>query len=168
MPFLWVGTSASAWPASTESPQAAAWKTHELTFNYVGFTTHYSCEGLRDKVEQALITLGARPDLTVTTGACTREGRPEPFPSVRIKMSALTSAAAPASSDRVEADWKTVRLGGIGKLDSGDCELAEQIRSEILPLFTTRNLKGRFTCVPHQEPAGNIELTLDVLVPAQH
>jgi hypothetical protein len=159
-----VGTSANAW---SEAPQAAAWKTRELTFNYVGFTTHYSCEGLRDKVEQALITLGARPDLTVTTGACAGEGRPERFPSVRIKVSTLTTGAAPASGDSVEANWKTVSLGGISKLSPGDCELAEQIRSEILPLFTTRNLKEHVTCVPHQEPAGNIDFTVDVLVPAQ-
>lgn len=159
---------ASGHPAAANEPQAAAWEARELTFNYFGFTSRYSCEGLRDKVEQALIALGARRDLSVTTGACTRVGRPELFPSLQIKMSTLAPVAVNAAGDTVKADWKTVNLGGIGMLDHGDCELAEQIKSQILPLFTTRNLKSRLDCTPHQESPGGVSLTVDVLVPAKH
>jgi hypothetical protein len=158
------GAFGSAWAAS-EDRLPAVWNTQELTFSYVGFTSRYSCEGLRDKVEQALITLGARRDLIVTPHPCAGLGKPEPFPRVQIKVSTLKPAAEASADGTVEAHWKTVSLAGIDKLRPGDCELAEQIRREILPLFTTRNVKMRTDCVPHQEPAGNIVLTVDVLVP---
>jgi hypothetical protein len=166
MVLLVFGPFESAWADATEDRQPAVWETRELTFSYVGFTTRYSCDGLRDTVEQALMTLGARRDLIVTSYACTRIGEPEPAPSLQIKVSTLKPATA-TTADTVEARWKTVSLAGVGKLRPGECELAEQIQREILPLFATRNLKSRLDCVPHQEHAGNIELTVDVLVPAK-
>ena len=163
--LLVIDTFGSACAATIEKPQLAIWKTQELTLDYVGFTSHYSCDGLRDKVEQVLILLGARKDdLTVTPYPCSRAGRPEPLPSVRIKVSALRPADAAAASGAVEAQWKTVNLAGADKLTPGDCELAEQVRDKILPLFSTRNLKAQTECVPHQEPSGNILFTVDVLV----
>jgi hypothetical protein len=164
---LTFGTSAMACAASTDERQAAIWKSQQLTFDYVGFTSHYSCEGLRDKVEDALLALGARRDLVVTAYSCSGMGRPEPFPGVRITLSTLKLAPEGAADSTVEARWKTVNLAGPGKLSPGDCELAEQIRDKILPLFTTRNVKAQLECVPHQESAGNIALTADVLVPAK-
>ena len=44
---------------------------------------------------------------------------------------------------------------------------ADQIRREILPLFTTRNLKAKINCIPHQESTGSILLTVDALVPVK-
>jgi hypothetical protein len=164
---LALAASTTAWAASTDDRQPAVWKSRELVLTYSGFTSRYSCEGLRDKVADALLALGARRDMTVTPYPCSGMGRPEPFPGVRIQLSTLTPAAQGAAGDTVEARWKTVNLAGPGKLRPGDCELAEQIRHDILPLFTTRNLQARLDCVPHQESAGNIALTVDVLVPAK-
>jgi hypothetical protein len=160
-------TSAMAWAASTGDRQPAVWKSQELTFTYVGFTSRYSCQGLLDKVADTLLALGARRDMAVTSYSCSGMGRPEPFPGVRITVSTLTPAAEGAAGGTVEARWKTINLAGPGKLRPGDCELAEQIRDNILPLFTTRNVKAQLECVPHQEPAGNIALTADVLVLAK-
>jgi len=152
--------------AAAEPPQSAIWKTHELRLDYVGFTTRYSCEGLRDKVEQALTALGARRDMVVTPFPCARPGGPELLPSLRITVSTLTPAGGAGGSQAVEARWKSVNLAGPDRLTVGDCELAEQIQREILPLFTTRNVKARTMCVPHQEVAGGVQMTFDVLVPA--
>ena len=165
--LLVLGPYASGWAGETEDRLPAVWKTRELAFNYLGFTSRYSCEGLRDKVEQALLMLGARRDLVVTPYPCTRVDRPEFAPSLQIKLSTLEPAPTTAAQGIVEAHWKTVSLGGPGKLSPGDCELADQIRSEILPLFTMRNLKARIDCVPNQEPTGNIVLIVDVLVPVK-
>src|SRR5689334_11170873 len=97
----------STWAAASEKPQPAVWRTQELTFDYVGFTTHYSCAGLRDKIEQVLSLLGARKgDLTVTPYPCSRPGRPEPLPSVQIKVSTLKPAEAAGAGGAVEAQWK--------------------------------------------------------------
>jgi len=170
IPLVAAGAIWQASAAGTEGQQAAVWKTQEVTLTYEGFTTHYSCEGLRDKVEQALLTLGARHDLIVTPYGCSRVGMPEPLPSLQIKVATLRPAAATATAggDTVEATWKTVSLAGISGLDSGDCELADQIRRDILPLFTTRNIVARTACAAHQQSAGTPALTLDVLVPATH
>ena len=166
MLVLALAASSAAGAASTDGRQPAVWKSQELAFTYVGFTSRYSCEGLRDRVMEALATLGARSDMTVTPYPCSGSGRPEPFPGVRIKVSTL--APAPEGGEgTVEARWKTVRLSGSDTLTRGDCELAEQIQHEILPLFTTRNVKARLNCIPHQESAGEIAFTVDVLVPAK-
>jgi hypothetical protein len=165
--LLALGLVGSSCAAPRDEALAAVWTSQELKFNYIGFTSRYSCDGLRDQVEQALITLGARRDLDVTPYGCTTPGGPEPFPSTRIKMSTLKPVPANTQEGTVEAQWKTVNLGGPDKLTPGDCELAEQIRDSILPLFTTRNPKIRLNCVPHQESVGEIQFTVDVLVPAQ-
>jgi hypothetical protein len=167
MLLLAAGTFGGACPGATEDRQPAVWKPRESTFSFVGFTSRYSCEALRDKIEQALITLGARRDLIVTPYPCAGVGRPEFAPSLQIKVSTLEPAMTNAPGGTIEAHWETVSLVGTGKLSPGECELAEQIRGEILPLFTTRNLSAKINCIPHQESAGSMVLTVDVLVPAQ-
>src|SRR5690348_5714821 len=77
-----VTTSASAaGAAGTDSGAtvSAHWVQKNLNFRYMGFTTHYSCEGLRDNVRQVLLDLGARrSDLHLRSVGCTRGvGQPE-------------------------------------------------------------------------------------------
>jgi len=157
-------------PAAAEG-QTAVWTHRELWFVYLGVTTHYSCDGLRDKVRVVLLDLGARKeDLQVVESACgVSPGRPDPFPGVRIKMSVLTPAdTATAGQESVQAHWQPVAL----KVDdyhytndSGQCELVEQVRDKILPLFTTRNLDYRSDCVPHQASPTGPSLKLEALFP---
>jgi hypothetical protein len=69
----------------------------------------------------------------------------------------------------VEAHWKPVKLPyrETGIDAAGQCELLEQFNQKILPLFTTRNVDSRTTCVPHQlEPLGT-KLQAEVLVTDQ-
>lgn len=157
-------------PASEEG-QSAVWKQKELTFVYQGFTAKYSCDGLRDAMRRALLQLGAnKKDLQVReTGCASGFGRPDPFPGVRVKMSVLAPAAG-ATDDKerpVQAHWKPVdlKLRDTYLLDSGECELVEQIHAKILPLFTTRNVSFRSDCIPHQASAVGPTLKLEVLAP---
>ena len=153
--------------------QAAVWVPKEVQFTYMGFTTHYSCDGLRDNVREMLLQLGARKDdLKVYEQPCAgNPDRPNPFPGVRIKMSVLQPAPAVPSADTrtVPAYWKAVKLPkGVNSLNSaGQCELLEQMRDKILPLFTTRNIDLKSTCVPHQLSAGGASLEAEVLVTDQ-
>ena len=164
--------TAAATEAATDAADAqpANWTPKELSFIYQGFTTHYSCDGLREKVRSALLILGARKkDLVINESGCVnRNGGPESFPGVRIKMQVLTPVAAGATPDAkpVAAHWKPVdlRLDRDALSESGDCELLEQIKQSILPLFTTRNIKYSSTCVPHQLSVGGTILRADVLV----
>jgi hypothetical protein len=161
----------AAQPASPG--EFAVWTPKEAQFTYMGFTTHYTCDGLRDTIRAMLLQLGARKDdLKVTEEPCSGDpDRPNPFPGVRIKMSVLQPAPARLSPDTsmVEAHWKPVKLpyreSGIDA--AGQCELLEQFNQKILPLFTTRNVDVRASCVPHQlEPLGT-KLQAEVLVTDQ-
>jgi len=155
--------------------QSAVWTDKELTFIYQGFTTRYSCDGLRDKVRGVLLDLGAqKKDLKVMQLGCSSPtGRPDPFPGVRVKMRVLQPAAGTTDDKQVPvaAHWKPVNL----KLDpfttdSGECELVEQIRHKIVPLFATRNVDLKTNCTPHQATATRPTLRLEVLAAddAQH
>ncbi len=67
--------------------------------------------------------------------------------------------------------WHSVDLVQLTRngVESVPCELLEQLRTKALPLFTTRNLKFRAACVPHQVSLGDIDFSVDVLRPAaQH
>jgi hypothetical protein len=50
-------------------------------------------------------------------------------------------------------------------LHVGDCELVEQFKSSVLPMFSTRNVVNHTTCVPHQESGSLIDLTFDAFTP---
>lgn len=146
---------------------AAEWIPKEVRFTYQGFTTHYSCDGLRDKVRQVLLDLGARPDLSVRQMACPSTGRPDPFPGVLIKMQVLKPAETSAV-ESVPAQWTSVdlKLNREALAEAGDCELLEQIKQRLLPLFTTRNVEYNSNCVPHQLSPGGTWLRAEVLVSA--
>lgn len=162
---------ASAVAAAQPAAGAAAgvWTPKETRFVYQGFTSKYSCDGLRDKLRKVLLDLGARPDLQVSTSGCARLNGPDPFPGVRIKMNVLQIAPDTASAAKdatVAAHWQTidVTLERDPVQAAGDCELVEQIQQKILPLFSTRNVEYSSACVPHQLSIGGTRLRADVLV----
>jgi hypothetical protein len=155
---------------STDGGQSAVWTHKEFKFTYQGFTTKYSCDGLADKVREIVLTFGARKDLKVSRWGCAgSSGVPDPFPGVAVKMNVLVpaSAATAASGEpAVAAHWQSVklRLDRSSLSEAGECELVEQVKQKILPLFTTRNVDYRNTCVPHQLTPGGTQLGADVLV----
>lgn len=152
----------------TDNGQRAIWTSKEIHFTYMGFTAHYSCQGLQDKVRKALLELGARKDLKVEEGACERPaGGPEPFPSVTVRMNVLQPLAPDkADASAVPAHWRKIDL----QLDrdplwqAEDCELLEQVQHTFLPLFTTRNVDYHSTCAAHQVFPGGTWLRAEVLV----
>jgi hypothetical protein len=164
----------AVWADSIDGGQSATWAQKEFTFTYQGFTTKYSCDGLHGKMRKILLQLGARKeDLKISDRGCSgRSGVPDPFPGVAVKMSVLVPADAAAASGggpTVPSHWKAVQL----KLDNeslseaGECELVEQVKQKVLPLFTTRNVDFKSTCVPHQLNPGGTALVADVLAPDQ-
>lgn len=166
---------APAWAAegtpdgAAAEPQPAVWTDKEFTFVYQGFTTKYSCDGLRDKVRGVLLDLGARKkDLKVMQLGCgSSTGRPDPFPGVRVKMSVPQPATGKDDKGTpVPAHWKPIdlKLRNSFATDSGECELVEQIKQRIVPQFAARNVELKTTCVPHQAAASRPSLKLEVLV----
>ena len=159
------GAESAAVPAEA---QAAVWTPKELTFVFMGFTAHYSCDGLRDKIRHVLGELGARSDFKVDDYGCSSPyGTPDPFPGVRIRMQVLQPAPAnDTSAEVVGARWQrtSLRLDKDPVWQASDCELLEQIRQKILPLFATRNVDFASNCVPHQAYLGT-RLSADLLFP---
>jgi hypothetical protein len=146
--------------------QSAVWTPKELRFTFLGFTAHYSCDGLRDKVRDALRQLGAQ-DIHVQEYGCSSPlGRPDPFPGVSIRMKVLQPATSDTTAGTVAAHWQTValRLDKDPVWEAGDCELIEQIKQRILPLFAPRAVHFTANCVPHQLYLGTA-LSAELLVP---
>jgi len=174
--FLAAFAGLPAWadpPAAGSAAETAVWTPKELRFTYMGFTSHYSCDGLRDKIHSTLVKFGARKDLVVNEFGCGAGlGRPTPFPSVSIKMNVLAPAPdktdpnAGAATPTVTTHWKLVDLAASrDPLDvAGDCELIEQIKQNILPLFTARDVEYKSSCVPNQLQLGSTQLKARFLV----
>lgn len=156
------------WAASAPAtaPVQGVWVTRQVHFVYQGFTTYFSCGGLRDEIDRMLTKLGARA-LKLREDPCVRPGFPDPFPGVHVKMQVLVPADThvPAAS-RVAAHWQKVVLtrSGADFNQGGKCELVGQFRRVFLPLFAARHIVMHSTCVPHQIMMGTY-LSAEVLVP---
>ena len=170
---LFLCASAAATPPSSAAPDGqsgaalmpAAWTTKQLNFVYqTGFTTKDPCDGLRDRMRELLTELGAH-DLQVRNYGCPGT----PFPGVHIKMSVLQPAHEWAIGRTVPASWKKVDLLADREVvnAAADCELMEQIKQKVLPLFATRTVDYSAVCQKNKLLPGGTLLTADVLVPDQ-
>lgn len=181
-------------PAAEVPPTVnAVWVEHEVNLNYMGFTSYYSCDGLRDKVVWVLKQLGARPDFKVTTRGCSRSTGPELMPGVRI-VAALpaeatpdvlaqiaseaskrelvarakgASAAAEEATAQFPARVKRVEFksGVNNDLQDGDCELIEHMRRQVFGPLGVKVVEGRASCAPRQVTLGAVRMTVEVLEP---
>jgi hypothetical protein len=162
----------AAMPAAADEPEsdevAAAWKRHEVDLVYMGFTTRYTCGGLKSKVTQLLKHVGVRPDIKVSERGCEYGyQKVADFPRVRMVFYAA-EIPVPGShevGEPVLGEWKAVSIKrnlprGI---DWGDCELIEQFRDRVLSRLTLRNVTGDINCIPHQLMGNRIELGFEVL-----
>jgi len=179
--------------ATVAAPVEGIWQRHEQTFTFAGFTSHYSCEGLADKLKLLLQDAGAR-DVKAVGGGCFGPGGtegPSRISSARLTFYTLApvAAAAPAAPSKPAAApareigrkapllgkkaepqagvgaWKTVKWSARSprELDEGDCELVEQFARELLPAFTTRNVDSHMSCTPHQLSLGGVNLKFESL-----
>ena len=75
--------------------------------------------------------------------------------------------SAAAGTQSVPSHWKRVDLtpGRDAVSAAGECELIEQVKQSILPLFATRNVGYSSNCLPHQLQIGATRLRAEVLVP---
>jgi hypothetical protein len=142
------------------------WQKHVYTLQFMGFTTTYSCDGLADKVKVLLLAAGARSDSKSRPGVCSRGwGVPDKFAQANLTFYTLMPAGGDSSADGtpVNGSWRAVRFAvrSPRELSTGDCELIEQFRALVLPMFATRNIDSRTTCVPHQESGSVINLKFE-------
>ena len=163
-------------PAGTEggAPVAAVWKEQHVSFFYMGRTSRYSCDGLRDKVRAMLLELGARRDLAITALGCEDAGRLRVGslgPSLNMVFStpALPQAAAKplhtGDLAAVNARFEpfTITSDAFRNMGAADCELVEEFAHQVLPRLATRNLKQDITCVPYQLSGGRFLVRGEIL-----
>lgn len=148
---------------------AAVWQKHQYTFQFLGFTSTYSCDGLADQLKVLLKAAGARADVKSQPGACAASfGRPDKFARADLTFYTLApqdANAATGGGKPVNGIWKSVTFSNHTprELAIGDCELIEQFRSQVLPMFTTRNVVNNTTCIPHQDSGSTVDLRFDSL-----
>jgi hypothetical protein len=165
-------------PAPTSGEAApGTWRSQKTELVYMGFTSTYSCDGLQGKLELLLRQLGAQPGFKVMAYGCPDFGRPSRFPRATLEFATLQPVDAPSATAGASATaqqvapvngaWRTIEFSPHHPFDlqDGDCELMEQFRDQVLPLFATRALQVRTTCVPHQDTGGPFDLQLQVFAP---
>lgn len=157
------------------SPVAAVWKEQHLSFYYMGRTSRYSCDGLRDKVRAMLLDLGARRDLAILAVGCedtvagVRQGSLGPSLNMVFSTPALPDAAVkPLHAGDLAAvnarfETFTITSDAFRNMGVADCELVEEFAHQILPQLVTRNLKRDISCVPHQQRGGRFMVKGEIL-----
>lgn len=153
----------------------AVWKQNELTLGYQGFTTNYSCIGLRDKVESLLLYFGAKKEgMKVSAYGCAA-GPYRPVPAVNLSLKFETLVPAdPGADDVVAAKWverdlfpqKKVQQEAPQRITRGDCEIVERFVAKVLPSFSHETLQNLTTCIPNKFDGTVPNLREKVLVPA--
>lgn len=159
-----IAHTAFADTAAAGSSEAGGWQPHKYTFNFMGFTTTYSCNGLEDKLKLLLRMSGASEDTKVVAPCSRGIGIPDKLASAYLTFSTLQPGIGPGAT---AGEWRHVALSPKRpfQFDYGDCELIEQFRDRVLPMFATRNLANNVTCIPHQDSGSNFNLSYDVFAP---
>lgn len=163
----------------------------EVDLVYMGFTSYYSCDGLRNKVRRVLVDLGMGDGLKVSARNCIRMTGPEVMPSLHIvarvpveatpellaqieseagkrELVARVKGVAPEEATaQFAARRKRVELEAdpLGDLREGDCELVEQLRDRVFPKLGVTVVEDRTQCSPRQVSLGSIHTVVEVLEP---
>ena len=143
------GLSAAETPAA--DVVSGVWQQHKVTFNYVGYTALFTCDGLELRVRQILVLLGARNDAKVRANGC-----PGPYngPSRTAWVTADFHSLAPAAAAEpgVKAHWAALELTPKRPdfMGDGDCELIQGMKDLITQSFALRDVEYRTSCYPNQ------------------
>ncbi len=154
------------------APEPGIWQKHEYSFQFLGFTATYSCDGLAAKLRVLLLAAGARADARSTPGGCVRGyGAPDKFSRAQLTFYTLAPSSAAGDDKGASASagvWRAVQIADRSprEIARGDCELVEQFRDQVLPMFSTRNVDSRITCVPNQLSGSAINLKFEVFAAA--
>jgi len=157
--------TAAAATAAT-STEASAWQHHKAKFDYFGFTSAYSCDGLEGKVGQILKFFGAR-DPKVQASGCPR-GPDSLSHSVWVNVEFDTLAAASVETpagEVVQARWTPFKLNAQRPffMGAGDCELIDRMKPMLLANFSLRNLSYDASCTPYEETFADFRVNGEVL-----
>lgn len=166
-------------------------KQQTINFYFQTFSTFYSCSGLEGKLERILQALGADANVKVRSVDCPSSIARTPYVIIDVtspveatpealaarekdKSRSTRELAARVKGERVAdseaaeqfpAQWQRVSLSR-GQLDlqSGDCELMEEVRRKILPKLAVRIVTDNVHCTPGQMSLAQPRLEVEALV----
>lgn len=175
-------------PADAPAEQVQAiWKTQDISFFFQSFTTFYACRSLEDRVRTLLIELGANENIKVRATSCFGneiarlphlkinvttpvEATPEALAelektrSTRELTARVRGERAVEATEQFPAYWKPVSLSrGNLRLESGDCDLIDQLKRNVLPKLSIRVVKDGMACTPNQNSLGQPRLEVEAL-----
>jgi hypothetical protein len=161
--LLLCGVLVSRHGAADEPTKAGVWQNHKYSFTFTGFTTSYSCDGLAGKLKVLLIAAGARADAKAYPGVCGKFGQVDKISSADLDFYTLAPASSATEGERIAGAWRSVSLAERSprELERGDCELTDQFKARVLPLFTTREVVDQTTCIPNQAAGTVINLKFE-------
>jgi hypothetical protein len=92
---------AAEWPAAESpvtaanaAPEEGAWVLRQVNFNYMGFTSFYSCDSLASRLRTLLVLSGAREDLKVRPRGCAEgSNQVTRMPGARLEFRTFVPAA---------------------------------------------------------------------------
>lgn len=154
----------SALAADNSAAQQAAWKSQDLSFPYMGFTTLYSCTGIEDRMEQFLKQLGARSDVRVSALNCAGDQVSKSL-STRIRVSVPSASGGEGEKFEVKPSTVTLRANPQGNSGPGNCELLEQLRDRVLPELGLKVVGDDLHCTPGQATGAAGTLQVAALLP---
>ena len=170
--LLLLATMAAVADESLPAEEAAVWTRHEVDLQYMGFTTRYTCSGLKSKVKLLLNYMGVRDDVKILERGCEfGYQKVADFPRLKITFWAptLPEKGAKDPGEPVLGAWKAIAIkrNSPKGLEMGDCELVELFRDHVMPKFLTRDMQGDVNCIPHQLVGNRIDLRFEVLTGVQ-
>lgn len=154
---------------SAGEPVAAVWQAHQVEFHYSGFTSHYSCVGIRTQLRLLLRAVGARDDMRIEGSCGEIDNVPPPFHRLKLAFSVPVPAPGGGSpGETFPAERREVRIerGEPRGVEWGDCELVEQFARQVLPVLNPTQLEEDIACVPHRNTPGRPRLHMTLLMPA--
>ena len=146
--------------AEQAAPQAATWQPHHASLIFEPYTFQYTCDGLKEKVRETLLFLGARRDLKILANGCGPSEFPMGAASVIVDFSTLAVAPQAAPPSVVQGYWMPMQVmpGLPHFIEAGDCELMAQMRKLLTDDFAWQNLDYRTLCTPHDVSVNSFKL----------
>ena len=154
----------AAIPAQTEIVEAQ-WEVHLIKFQYAGFSSHYTCDGVESTLRRLLKLIGARDDARVETN-CHGSNEVKRFHMIKLAFSMpILADKTDLSREIFPAEWQKVRVAGNHSryLDSGDCELLEHFQRHVMPHLYFRDIKKRVRCIPYRSQFNSLRFDVTAL-----
>lgn len=182
---------AGSMPVEAAEEVQAVWKPQELSFQFQSFNVFYSCESLEAKLEQILKQVGAQAVVRVRSPDCGHgparmpradiqllspvEATPEALAELKqgetkrelAARVAGNSAQAQELEKPFAAQWQRVNIGksrAMPSLESGDCELVDQVRRKIFPKMAVKVVESNSPCPTNSPSLTRPTMAVDALI----